>query len=60
MAWVRFSRTFNYTPSGDRRVTIQYRGGCEYPVKKECADRAVAAGAGVRIKTPPRARKAGA
>lgn len=58
MAWVRFSRVFNYTPSRERRVTLSYRpdGATQgvYSVTKGCADKAVAEGAAERIRTPPR------
>lgn len=54
MAWVRFTRDYNYTPSADRRMTTHYKTGCAYPVKRECAEAAIAAGAAASIATPAR------
>lgn len=47
MARVRFTRDYAYKPVP--QVTIVYRGGQEYTVKRECADAAVKAGAAVGL-----------
>lgn len=56
MARVEFLRAYNYTPSGERRVTVHYKAGHTYTVKRECADAAIAAGAGVEVETPRKER----
>jgi hypothetical protein len=48
MAWVRFTRNFDWKPT--RQVTIAYKAGSTLNVKSACADRAVSAGAAVRVK----------
>lgn len=42
---VRFLRTYNYTPSAERRVATKYKAGWVGPVTTECAALAIAAGA---------------
>jgi hypothetical protein len=50
---VRFSRDFMYTPTGERRISLKYRAGAEYTVKREAGEAAVKAGAAVELKPPP-------
>lgn len=59
MARVEFSDDYRYRPSAVRQICIKYRAGRAYTVKRECADAAVAAGAGVEIKPPNRAMNKG-
>lgn len=54
MAHVRFTGAYTYTPSTARSTAIKYRAGWVGPVRRECADAAVAAGVAVKVKTPPR------
>lgn len=49
---VRFTRDYDYTPTGERRVTIAYKAGATETVKRECGDAAVAAKAAVEIDQP--------
>lgn len=42
---VRFLRSWPYTPSRNRQVTIEYPAGFEGTVKRECGEAAVSAGA---------------
>lgn len=49
---VRFSHDFDYTPSGEPRVTIAYLAGMEETVKREAGEAAVAAGKAVEIAHP--------
>lgn len=60
MARVRFSEDYRYRPSQQPQICIKYRAGEEYTVKRECADAAVAAGAGEEIQPPARAQGGGA
>lgn len=53
MAWVRFQKDFDFRPPV-HGVTLAYKAGGEYSVTRACAEKAVAAGAAVRIKPPPR------
>lgn len=53
MAHVRFIADFDYRPPVFG-VTLAYKAGWSGPVKKECADQAVAQKKAVRIKPPPR------
>ena len=58
MARVNFVRTFRYYPLWPSKSTFtEYRAGEEYTVKRECADLAIADGAGIEVK-PPRRKKA--
>lgn len=50
MARIRFSDDFDWSPRFG--VTIAYKGGEEYTVKRECADAAVAAGKGKELGAP--------
>lgn len=52
MVWFSFTQAFDFTPSAERRVTVQYKAGCTYNVPRECADKAEAAGAGKRTSKP--------
>lgn len=57
MARVSFTKTFRYYPLWPSKQTYtEFKAGNEYTVKRECADQAIAAAAGVEIK-PPRRRK---
>lgn len=40
---VQFSKDYDYTPSGERRVTIAYKAGMELTVKREAGEAAIAA-----------------
>lgn len=51
--WVRFVRSFDFTPEADRRVTVAYPVGT-FNVTRECGDRALALGAAVRSQAPRR------
>lgn len=42
MARIRFLDNFDYKPNS--QITIAYLAGMELTVKRECADRAIAAG----------------
>lgn len=50
---VTFKRDFDYTPSGERRVTIAYKAGTTETVKREAGDAAIAAGAAEVVKPDP-------
>lgn len=53
MAWVRFSRDFEFDPPArGGRVTIRYRAGGAYNVTRACAIRAKAEGAAVATVRP--------
>ena len=43
--WVRFTKEFDFTPDEDRRVTVAYKPGAVANVRRQCADKAIAAGA---------------
>ncbi|HYC66647.1 hypothetical protein [Brevundimonas sp.] len=49
---VRFTADFDYTPSGERRVTIAYRAGMELTVKREAGEAAVRAGKAEELSDP--------
>jgi hypothetical protein len=55
MARVRFHRAFDYRPRSG--VVLAYKPG-EYTVRRECADRAIAAGAAQEVNPPPALRAA--
>ncbi len=44
---VRFTADFDYRPTP--QVTVGYLAGMEMTVKRECAERAIAAGAAVKV-----------
>lgn len=50
MPWVTFSRRYIFTPDEDRRGSVAYPAGWKGNVRKQCADKAVAAGAAERTK----------
>lgn len=50
MARVKFTRDFDWKPTW--RSTIAYKADQEYTVRRECADAAVAAGAGHEVDAP--------
>lgn len=56
---VRFLKDFDYRPSGAFGVTVAYRAGQSYTVKRECAERAIAAKAAVKTRPPPRTTATG-
>lgn len=59
MARVNFVRDFDYYPLWPSKSVLQvFKGGQEYTVKRECADEAIAAGAGIEVKPPARRKKA--
>lgn len=47
---VKFTRDFDYTPTQERRVTIAYKAGQEFTVKREAGEAAIRAGAAIEIK----------
>lgn len=50
--WVRFKSRFDFSPEAKGgRVTVVYRGGV-HNVPRECADRAIALGVAVKVKSP--------
>lgn len=51
MAWVRFTADFIFTPDEDRRSSVKYKAGKRYIVRRQCLDKAIAAGAAVE--SPP-------
>lgn len=44
MAYVHFSDDFTFTPDEDRRTSVKYRAGWSGTVRRQCADKAIAAG----------------
>lgn len=54
MASVRFTDDYDYKPV--RACTIGYRAGWEGAVKRDCAEKAIAAGKAVRVGAQPRKR----
>lgn len=52
MAWVRFTRNFDWKPKPS--VTIAYKKGSTLIVKAACADAAVRKGAAIRVKKTSR------
>lgn len=51
---LRFSRTRNFTPPEDRRITVKYRADQEYTVKREWGEAMVSDGDGIEIDPPAR------
>lgn len=49
---VRFTARYIFTPNGRRFSAVVYPAGHEGPVTRECADKAIAAGVAVRVKSP--------
>lgn len=58
MARVRFLKDFDYRPPVFG-VTIAYKAGETYTVKRDCADQAIAVKAAVTVRAPRPAPKAG-
>jgi hypothetical protein len=56
VAWVRFSRDFDWPPLASAHVA--YRAGMRCNVPAACAEAAIADGAAAGIRTPPRAQAA--
>lgn len=54
MAWVRFTRAFDWTPPERRQVTLAYPAGLVANVTRACAGAAKAAGAAVDAPRPKR------
>jgi hypothetical protein len=54
MAWVRFTRAWDWPPMASAHVAYQPRMTC--PVPRACAEAAIAAGAAEAIATPTRAK----
>lgn len=52
MPWVRFHESFTFVPDEDRRVAIKYPKDHVGLVRKQCADKAVAAGKGKLTNRP--------
>lgn len=57
MSRVRFTAPFDWTPPARPSVTIAYPVG-EFTVTRDCAAKAVKAGAAVRVKPPKRGQHA--
>jgi hypothetical protein len=51
---IRMLKTRNWTVPSDRRVTIQYREGKGYPIKRAWGELFVAEGDAVEVATPAR------
>lgn len=51
---LRFSDTVNFVPPEDRRITVKFRAGQEYTVKREWAAAIVADGDAVEVDPPQR------
>jgi hypothetical protein len=56
MARVSFSHDFDYRPTP--AVTIAYKAGREYTVRRECADQAIALGRATDLQQPSRSEAA--
>jgi hypothetical protein len=55
--WVRFQRAFDWTPPEKRLVTMSYPAGHIANVPRDCAEKAIAAGAAVRTVAPPKEQR---
>lgn len=53
MARAHFTDDFDYAVVG-KSTTIAYRGGKDYTVKRDCLEKAIAAGKAVEIAPPSR------
>ena len=53
---VRFTRDYDYTPSGERRVTIAYKCGMDLTVKREAGEAAIAASCAEQLEAPARCK----
>ncbi len=49
---MRFDRSYIFTPDEDRRTSVKYKAGWVGTVRRQCADKAVAAGAAVLLDPP--------
>lgn len=54
--WVRFTQDYRFKPTAN--VTTKYHEGWEGSVTRVCGEAAIAAGAAVAIKAPPRKKGA--
>lgn len=54
MPWMHFHESFTFTPDEDRRVSVKYPKGHVGLVRKQCADKAKAAGKG-KLTVKPKA-----
>lgn len=52
---VMFTKTRNWTPPEERRITVKYRAGQEYTVKRDWGEAMVAEGYAVEVDPPKRA-----
>lgn len=55
--WVRFVADYIFTPEENRRTAIKYKAGYRGSVRKQCGEKAIAAGRAV-LSQPPRRPKA--
>lgn len=51
---IRMKATHNFTPADERRITVKYREGQEYTVKRDWGAAMVKGGVAVSVKAPPR------
>lgn len=49
---VRFLDRYIFTPDEDRRTCVVYRAGWSGPVRRICADKAIAEGKAMKVPTP--------
>jgi hypothetical protein len=52
---VRFTENFDYTPSSDPRILVEYKSGHELTVKREAGLAAIAAGKAQELPAPKKA-----
>lgn len=52
MVWVEFSRPFNFVPDAAPMSSVMYRAGWSGKVTRECAKKAIAAGAATESGNP--------
>lgn len=52
---VKFTKTRNWTPPEERRITVKYRASQEYTVKREWGEAMVGDGDAVEVDPPKRA-----
>lgn len=55
MAWVRFSRSFTFTPAEDSRSSVHYLAGHAVSVRADCKRAAVTHGAAEHFPAPLKA-----
>jgi hypothetical protein len=58
MAHVKFIADYIFTPDEDRRTSRRYPEGWHGLVRRQCADKAIAAGKAVAVTTPRRKKPA--